>query len=262
MIQLKVIDVSSLAGFFLLNNLHHSECCKISRIGGRQQAAKYSKRASLLVGHQTLLLTTLVLNSIAGDIHSQSIFLKQLKSIKSVALVDKNFHQRGLVQGLLDADVYKYLFLDEKKQYHGLYYLKSIFVWVVTGVFFHVCAYQCWFLSNCSETEPFSFLGSRRDSSSEVDVQRKSSLRGTLQHNDVCCRWLPHKCASPFQDWMAIEEFIKDGLINTGALSSAKSEADFRMIRLSAPQSKVKEVPAPKLQILVANEKRWKALII
>ena len=66
---------------------------KISVIGGRQQAAKES--VSLLVGPQKLPVTALVLKSIAGNIPSQSINLKQLKSMKSVALADKNFHQPG-----------------------------------------------------------------------------------------------------------------------------------------------------------------------
>ena len=66
---------------------------KISGIGGRQQAAKES--VSLLVGPQKLPVTAVVLNSMAGNIPSQSINLKQLKSMKSVALADKSFHQPG-----------------------------------------------------------------------------------------------------------------------------------------------------------------------
>ena len=66
---------------------------KISGIGGRQQAAKES--VSLLVGPQKLPVTALELNSIAGYIPSQSINLKQSKSMKSVALADENFHQPG-----------------------------------------------------------------------------------------------------------------------------------------------------------------------
>ena len=114
---------------------------KISGIGGRQQAAKES--VSLLVGPQKLSVTALVLNSIAGNIPSQSINLKQLKSMKSVAPADKNFHQPGPVQLLLGADVYENLFLDERKKHHGLHYRKSIFGWVVTGVLSEVRAYQC-----------------------------------------------------------------------------------------------------------------------
>ena len=114
---------------------------KISGIGGRQQAAKES--VSLLVGPQKLPITALVLNSIAGNIPSQSINLKQLKSMKGVALADKNFHQPGPVQLLLGADVYEDLFLDERKKDHGLHYRKSIFGWVVTGVLSQVHAYQC-----------------------------------------------------------------------------------------------------------------------
>ena len=114
---------------------------KISGIGGRQQAAKES--VSLLVGPQKLPITALVLNSIAGNIPSQSINLKQLNSMKGVALTDKNFHQPGPVQMLLGADVYEHLFLDERKKHHGLHYRKSIFGWVVTGVLSQVRAYQC-----------------------------------------------------------------------------------------------------------------------
>ena len=64
---------------------------KISGIGGRQQAAKES--VNLVIGPQKLPVTALVLNSIAGNIPSQSIILKQLKSMKRVALADENFHQ-------------------------------------------------------------------------------------------------------------------------------------------------------------------------
>ena len=44
-----------------------------------------------------------------------------------------------------------------------------------------------------------------------------------------------------------------DGLVDTGALSSAIPEADLRKIRLLAPQSIVKEGPAPNFQNMVAN---------
>ena len=44
-----------------------------------------------------------------------------------------------------------------------------------------------------------------------------------------------------------------DGLVNTGVLSSAIPETDLRKIRLLAPQSIVKEGPAPNFQIMVAN---------
>ena len=59
----------------------------ISGIGGRQQAAK----ESVLVESQKLPVTALVLNSIAGNIPSESNNLKQRKSVKSVALGDKTF---------------------------------------------------------------------------------------------------------------------------------------------------------------------------
>ena len=61
----------------------------ISGIGGRQHAAKES--VNLVVGLQKLPVTALVLNSIAGNIPSQPINLKQLKSMKKVALADENF---------------------------------------------------------------------------------------------------------------------------------------------------------------------------
>ena len=112
---------------------------KISGIGGRQQAAKES--VSLLVGPQKLPATAPVLNSIAEIIPSQSI--KTIKSMKSVALADKNFHQPGPAQLLLGADVYEDLFLNERKKHHGLHYRNSIFGWVVTGVLSQVRAYQC-----------------------------------------------------------------------------------------------------------------------
>ena len=114
---------------------------KISGIGRRQQAAKES--VNLVIGLQKLPVTALKLNSIAGNIPSQSINLKQLKLMKNVALADENFHQPGPVQLLLGADVYEDLFLDERRKAHGLHYRKSIFGWVVTGVLSQVRAYQC-----------------------------------------------------------------------------------------------------------------------
>ena len=52
---------------------------------------------------------------------------------------------------------------------------------------------------------------------------------------------------------MDFGELPLDGPIDTGAHSSAIPEADFRKIRLLAPQSIVKECPAPSFQIMVAN---------
>ena len=52
---------------------------------------------------------------------------------------------------------------------------------------------------------------------------------------------------------MDFGELTLDGLVDTGALSSAIPEADLRKIRLLAPQSIVKECPAPNFQIMVAN---------
>ena len=44
-----------------------------------------------------------------------------------------------------------------------------------------------------------------------------------------------------------------DGLIDTGALSSAIPEMDLRKIRLLSPQSVIREGPPPSFQIMVAN---------
>ena len=44
-----------------------------------------------------------------------------------------------------------------------------------------------------------------------------------------------------------------DGLIDTGALSSAIPEMDLRKIRLLSPQSVIRECPPPNFQIIVAN---------
>ena len=52
---------------------------------------------------------------------------------------------------------------------------------------------------------------------------------------------------------MDFGELTLDGLIDTGAHSSATSEADLRKIRLLAPQSMVKEGPAPSFQIMLAK---------
>ena len=52
---------------------------------------------------------------------------------------------------------------------------------------------------------------------------------------------------------MDFGELTINGLIDTGAHSSAIPEADLRKIRLLAPQSIVKEGPAPTFQIMVAN---------
>ena len=48
-------------------------------------------------------------------------------------------------------------------------------------------------------------------------------------------------------------ELSIDGLVDTGAYSSAISEADLRKIRLLAPQSVIREGPALNFQIMVAN---------
>ena len=48
-------------------------------------------------------------------------------------------------------------------------------------------------------------------------------------------------------------ELTIDGLIDTGALSSAIPEMDLRLIRLLSPQSVIREGPPPNFQIMVAN---------
>ena len=48
-------------------------------------------------------------------------------------------------------------------------------------------------------------------------------------------------------------ELIIDGLIDTGALSSASPEAELRKIRLLAPHTILNEGPPPEFQIMVAN---------
>ena len=52
---------------------------------------------------------------------------------------------------------------------------------------------------------------------------------------------------------MDFGELTLDGLVDTGALSFAIPDADLRKIRLLAPQSIIKEGPAPNLQVMVAN---------
>ena len=52
---------------------------------------------------------------------------------------------------------------------------------------------------------------------------------------------------------MDFRDLTLDGLIDTGAQSRAIPEADLRKIPLLAPQSIVKEGPAPSFQIMVAN---------
>ena len=53
--------------------------------------------------------------------------------------------------------------------------------------------------------------------------------------------------------FMDFGELTLNGLVDTGALSSAIPEADLCKIRLLAPQSIDKEGPAPNFQLMVAN---------
>ena len=52
---------------------------------------------------------------------------------------------------------------------------------------------------------------------------------------------------------MDFGELTIDGLIDTGALSSANPEMDLRKIRLRSPQSVIREGPPPNFQSMVAN---------
>ena len=52
---------------------------------------------------------------------------------------------------------------------------------------------------------------------------------------------------------MDFGELNIDGLIDTGALSSATAEADLRKIPLLAPHTKSIEGPPPEFQIMLAN---------
>ena len=52
---------------------------------------------------------------------------------------------------------------------------------------------------------------------------------------------------------MDFEELTIDGLIDTGAISSAIPEMGFRKIRLLSPQSVIGEGPPPNSQIMVRN---------
>ena len=52
---------------------------------------------------------------------------------------------------------------------------------------------------------------------------------------------------------MDFDDFPLDGLVDTGALSSAIPEADLRKIRLLDLQSFIKEGSSPNFQIMVAN---------
>ena len=52
---------------------------------------------------------------------------------------------------------------------------------------------------------------------------------------------------------MDFRELTIDGLIDTGALSSAVPEMDLRKIRLLSPQSVIRESPPSNFQIMVAN---------
>ena len=52
---------------------------------------------------------------------------------------------------------------------------------------------------------------------------------------------------------MDFRELTIDGLIDTGALSSAIPERDLQKLRLLSPQSVIRKSPPPNFQIMVAN---------
>ena len=52
---------------------------------------------------------------------------------------------------------------------------------------------------------------------------------------------------------MDFEKLTLDGLIDTGALTSAISEQDLNKIKLLAPEAITDTGPAPNFQIMVAN---------
>ena len=77
---------------------------------------------------------------------------------------------------------------------------------------------------------------------------------------DGLTRFLPLSTNLPLKDKrkvlyfpMDFGELNIDGLIDTGALSSALPEADLRKIRLLAPHAMLNEGPPPEFQIMVAN---------
>ena len=52
---------------------------------------------------------------------------------------------------------------------------------------------------------------------------------------------------------MDFEKLTRDGVIDTGALTSAISEQDLNKIKLFAPESITDTGPAPNFQLIVAN---------
>ena len=130
----------------------------ISGIGGRQQAAKES--VNLVIGPQNLPVTALVLNSIAGNIPSQSINLKQLKSMKSVALADENFHQPGPVQLFVGRGCVRGS-LSGREEEGSWASLSQVYLWL--GGHWSVVPSACLpmsIFSSCSGTGPYLLLGS------------------------------------------------------------------------------------------------------
>ena len=77
---------------------------------------------------------------------------------------------------------------------------------------------------------------------------------------DGITKFLPHSTKFPWKSQrkklyfpMVFAELNIDGLMDTGALSSAIPEANSRKIRLLAPHTKLNEDPPPEFQFMVAN---------
>ena len=90
-----------------------------------------------------------------------------------------------------------------------------------------------------------------------IDDQISPQLQATP---DGLARFLPHSTNLPLNNRrkmlyfpMDFGELNIDGLIDTGALSSALPEANLRKIRLLAPHTILKECPPHEFQIMVAN---------
>ena len=90
-----------------------------------------------------------------------------------------------------------------------------------------------------------------------IDDQMLPQLQVTA---DGLTRFLPLSTNMPLKNNqkmlyfpMDFGELNIDGLIDTGALSSAIPEADLRKIRLLAPHTILNEGPPPEFQIIVAN---------
>ena len=100
---------------------------------------------------------------------------------------------------------------------------------------------------NCAETTPQSLL----------DEQQFQNVLITKDGEPDCIPLstkINLKCKKRMLYFpMDFGELTIDGLIDTGALSSAIPETDLRKIRLLSPQSVIREGLPPNFQIMVAN---------